>query len=446
MTKKQKLELTWIGKGERPRLEPRILIEDPELSYYAKARVSEGDIFDNRLIMGDNLLALKALEQEFAGKVKCTLIDPPYKTGSAFEHYDDVLEHSQWLSLMQPRLELLHRLLADNGSIWVTIDDNEVHYLKVLMDEIFGRKNFINNAIWQKKFAPQNDAKLMDANHDHMLVYAKNKELVKLNLLPRSAEMDARYKNPDNDSRGPWTSGDALRKEHRDYAYYEITTPSGRKVLPPPGSSWRFNKEDVPSLIADNRLWFGKDGNGVPRIKRFLTDVKDGIIPQTIWPHTDVGNTQEAKKEVIKFNSEDIFDTPKPERLIKRILEIATEEDNLVLDSFLGSGTTAAVAHKMGRRWIGIEMGEHAKTHCAPRLRKVVDGEQGGISEAVDWKGGGGLSRCGAAGRSSANYNVRRTTGRQSLGGVLMSARRITGMFWPIATGSVTAAKRLQRP
>jgi adenine-specific DNA-methyltransferase len=323
--------------------------------------------------------------------VKCIFIDPPYNTKSAFEHYDDNLEHSQWLAMMFPRLRLLRELLAEDGSIWVTIDDNEAHYLKVIMDEVFGRKNFVANVVWQKKFSPQNDAKLIDADHDHIIVYAKNKGAVKIKLLPRSSAMDARYKNPDNDPRGAWTSGDSLRKEYREYAYYEITTPSGRKVLPPAGSSWRFNKEELPRLIEENKLWFGKDGKGVPRIKRFLSEVKEGVIPQTIWKHDDVGNTQEAKKEVIKFNDKDVFETPKPERLLSRILQIATSENDLVLDSFLGSGTTAAVAHKMGRRYIGIEMGEHAVTHCVPRLRKVIEGEQGGISEAVSWQGGGGF-------------------------------------------------------
>jgi adenine-specific DNA-methyltransferase len=389
---KQKLELTWIGKEKRLRLEPRILLEEPEKSYHAKHRVSDSDIFDNRLIFGDNLLALKALEQEFSGKVKCVFIDPPYNTGSAFTHYDDGLEHSIWLGLMRDRLEIIRRLLSDDGSLWITIDDNECHYLKVLCDEIFGRANFVANVVWQKKFAPQNDAKLIDTNHDQVLVFCKNKQVLAFNLLPRTEEMNSRYKNLDNDPRGPWTSDNPLRREFREYAFYEITTPSGRKVLPPPGSSWRFNKEDVPRLIAENRLWFGKDGSGVPRIKRFLSEVKDGIIPQTIWSHEHVGNTQEAKKEVIALNKENIFDTPKPERLIKRVLEISTTSGDLVLDSFAGSGTTGAVAHKMGRRWIMVELGEHCHTHIIPRLQKVIDGEdQGGISKAVNWQGGGGF-------------------------------------------------------
>lgn len=205
--KNQKLELTWIGKDKRPKLEARILLEDAEKSYHAPTR-SEQAIFDNRLIFGDNLLALKALEQEFAGKVKCVFIDPPYNTGSAFVHYDDGLEHSIWLGLMRDRLEIIKRLLVDDGSLWITIDDNEAHYLKVLCDEVFGRGNFVSNAVWQKKYSPQNDAKWLSDNHDHILVYAKNKDIWRPNLLQRTDEAEARYKNPDNDPRGVWKATD----------------------------------------------------------------------------------------------------------------------------------------------------------------------------------------------------------------------------------------------
>jgi adenine-specific DNA-methyltransferase len=283
----------------------RLLEAVPELSYGDEQT-------ENMLIQGDNLEALKALLPFYAGRVKCIFIDPPYNTRSAFEHYDDNLEHTQWLAMMYPRLELLRELLTEDGSIWVTIDDNEAHYLKVIMDEVFGRKNFVANFIWQKKFSPQNDAKLVDPDHDHLITYAKNKEICGLNLLERTEAMNARYKNADNDPRGPWTSGDSLRGEYREYAFYEITTPSGQKVVPPPGSSWRFNKEELPRLFEENRLWFGKDGSGVPRIKRFLSEVKQGIIPQTISKHDEVGNTQEAKKEVIALNSEAIFDHSRP--------------------------------------------------------------------------------------------------------------------------------------
>lgn len=389
---KQKLELTWIGKEKRPKLEPRILLEDPEKSYHAKHRVTEGDIFDNRLIFGDNLLALKALEQEFSGKVKCVFIDPPYNTGSAFTHYDDGLEHSIWLGLMRDRLEIIRRLLSDDGSLWITIDDNECHYLKVLCDEVFGRSNFVANAVWQKKYAPQNDAKWLSDSHDHILIFAKNKNVWRPNLLARTDASNNLYKNLDNDSRGPWMSDNMSVKTYSASTDYPITTPSGRVVYPPASRCWAYSKDKLQQLIADNRIWFGSKGNGVPRIKRFLSEVQGGIVSKTIWLRDEVGDNQDAKKQVKCFNSSDVFDTPKPEQLIERILALATTNNDLVLDSFAGSGTTGAVAQKMGRRWIMIELGEHCHTHIIPRLKKVIDGEdQGGISKAVNWQGGGGF-------------------------------------------------------
>jgi adenine-specific DNA-methyltransferase len=401
---KQKLELTWIGKDKRPKLEPRILLEDPEKSYHAKHRVSENDIFDNRLIFGDNLLALKALEAEFAGKVKCVFIDPPYNTGSAFAHYDDGLEHSIWLGLMRDRLEIIRRLLSEDGSLWITIDDNECHYLKVLCDEIFGRGNFVANVVWQKKFSPQANSVWLSDSHDHVLVYAKNKEMWRPNLLPRTVDADARYGNPDNDPRGPWTSGDftiSLTGGQRGAQFartgfseniYEITTPSGRKLMPANGRCWGASPKRYQDLLADNRIWFGEKGNNVPRIKRFLSEVQGGIVCMTIWLRTEVGDNQDAKREVTKFNSDEVFSTPKPEKLIQRVLQLSTNPGDLVLDSFAGSGTTGAVAHKMGRRWIMVELGEHCHTHIIPRLKKVIDGEdKGGITEAVGWQGGGGF-------------------------------------------------------
>lgn len=384
MKKTGRLELTWVGKYDEPTIEPRILLEDKEKSY--------GDPrSENMLIHGDNLLALKALEQEYAGKVKCIYIDPPYNTGSAFEHYDDNLEHSTWLNLMKPRLEILRNLLSDDGSLWVSLDDNEQAYCKVLLDEIFGRKNFVCNAIWQKKYSPSNDAKWLSDNHDFIIIYAKNKEFWRPNLLPRTADMNSRYKNPDNDPRGPWKAGDCLVKTYSASADYPITTPSGKIINPPSGSCWRFSKEKFAELVRDNRIWFGPKGEGVPAVKRFLSEVKQGMTPLTIWTYEEVGHNQDAKKEVKQFNAEDVFATPKPERLIERVLTLGSNKGDLVLDSFLGSGTTAAVAHKMGRKYIGIELGEHCHTHCIPRLQKVIDGtDQGGISKAVGWKGGGG--------------------------------------------------------
>ncbi|WP_273791252.1 site-specific DNA-methyltransferase [Bartonella sp. CM31XJBT] len=389
---KQKLELTWIGKEKRPKLEPRILLEDLEKSYHASHQISSQDIFDNKLIFGDNLLALKALEKEYMGKVKCIYIDPPYNTGNAFEHYEDGLEHSIWLSLMRDRLELLHHLLADDGSIWISIDDDEQAYLKVMMDEIFGRQNFINNIIWQKKYAPQNDTKWLSDNHDFIMVYAKDKTIWRPQLLPRSSDMDARYKNPDNDPRGPWKSGDLSVKRVTPKDIYEIITPSGRKVMPPNGRSWAMNKKKFFELLNDNRIWFGPTGSNVPSMKRFLSEVKNGMVSMTIWLYTEVGHNQDAKREVKVFNSDNVFTTPKPERLMERIIQLATNPGDLVLDSFAGSGTTGAVAHKMGRKWIMIELGEHCHTHIIPRLKQVIDGtDQGGISKSVNWQGGGGF-------------------------------------------------------
>lgn len=385
MSNPQKLELTWIGKGNEPKLEPRILIENPQYSF--------GDPnSENMLIHGDNLLALKALEQNFAGKIKCIYIDPPYNTGNAFEHYDDGIEHSLWLNLMKPRLELLRNLLKNDGSIWISIDDDECHYLKVLCDEVFGRINFIANVIWQKKFSPQNDAKWFSDMHDHILVYAKNKDKWRPNLLPRTEGMNERYKNPDNDQRGPWSSSDLSVKTYSAAYDYPITTPSGKLINPTKGRCWRTSKENFQKLVEDNRVWFGENGDNVPRLKRFLSDVKDGLTPTTIWPYNEVGHNQEARQEAKQFVSDDAFSTPKPERLIERIVFLSSLENDIILDSFIGSGTTAAVAHKMNRKWIGIELGEHAITHCVPRFKQVVDGsDQGGISKAIDWKGGGGF-------------------------------------------------------
>lgn len=382
--KQKKLELTWIGKDQEIKLEPRILIEDPTKSYGDKNT-------ENMLIHGDNLLALKALESEFTGKIKCIYIDPPYNTGNAFEHYDDNLEHSIWLSLMKPRILLLHKLLSEEGSLWISIDDDENHYLKVMCDEIFGRNNFVNNIIWQKKHTRANDAKWFSDNHDHVLVYAKNKVEWKLNLLPRPKE-ETGYENPDNDPRGPWASQPMQVKTPSESCIYEIKGPTGRSFWPPKGRSWQFGINRYNELVKDNRIWFGKDKSNVPRIKKFLSDVKQGIVPLTIWPREEVGDNQEAKSEMKTLFIDDPFDTPKPERLIERVLYLASKKGDWVLDSFLGSGTTSAVAHKMGRKHIGIELFDHCYTHCAVRLKKVIDGDDGlELTKTLNWKGGGGF-------------------------------------------------------
>lgn len=393
-----KLELTWYGKDEPIRVEPRLLIENTELSNTAADPDTQ-----NMLIHGDNLLALKALESKFSGQVKCIYIDPPYNTGSAFEHYDDNLEHSEWLNLMRPRLEILRLLLSDSGSIWISIDDDEGHYLKVLCDEVFGRSNFVSTVIWEKKYAPQGNAQWFTDSHDFLLVYAKNKVGWTPNLLPRSESMNAKYKNPDNDLKGLWRPDNAtisLSGGQRGAQYartgyceniYELKAPNGKTYLPPQGRCWYYPEERMMQAIKEGKIFFGKDGQGAPQLKRYLSEVKQGATAMTIWKRDEVGDNQEAKREVRIFNPESVFATPKPERLVERVLTLGSAPGDLVLDSFLGSGTTAAVAQKMERRWIGVEMGNHAYTHCKVRMDKVVAGEDpGGITKAQNWQGGGG--------------------------------------------------------
>jgi adenine-specific DNA-methyltransferase len=396
--KKQKLELTWIGKENRPKLEPRILLEDPARSYHAKHRVTNKDIYDNRLIFGDNLLALKALEQEFTGKVKCVFIDPPYNTGSAFTHYDDGVEHSIWLSLMRDRLEIIRRLLSDDGSLWITIDDNEAHYLKVLCDEVFGRTNFAANCLWQKVYSERMDARGFSVSHDHVLVYCKSERFEPIQLF--KDQNSAQFGFLDENSRKYYRrrslrkEGSESRREDRPSMWYPVKAPDGTEVWPvkPDGTEgrWRWKSENI---LANVELleYVQKEGRWEIYVKQYLEE-NATRPPATFWPSDEVGHNHEAKLEVRAFNSLNVFDTPKPERLIKRVLEIATRAGDLILDSFAGSGTTGAVAQKMGRRWIMVELGEHCHTHIIPRLTKVIDGEDpGGITKSVDWKGGGGF-------------------------------------------------------
>jgi len=396
---KQKLELTWIGKEKRPKLEPRILLEDPEKSYHANHRVTASDIFDNRLIFGDNLLALKALEAEFTGRVKCVFIDPPYNTGSAFKHYDDGLEHSIWLGLMRDRLEIIRHLLSDDGSLWITIDDHESHYLKVLCDEVFGRANFVANVVWQKKYAVANDHKTIAPMHDHLLVYRKT-DCWQRNLIPRTEEKDRQYKY--EDERGVFRPDNytcSKSAEERPNLYYSIKQPNtGEEIWPSRTRVWSYSKDEHLRHVAEGFIYWGKDGLGkTPSFKRYKHLLRNqGVVPQTLWSHEYASHTDAARKEVRAVlggsSLAEDFITPKPEGLIQRVLEIATQHGDLVLDSFAGSGTTGAVAHKMGRRWIMVELGEHCHTHVIPRLRKVIDGEdKGGISESVNWQGGGGF-------------------------------------------------------
>lgn len=379
--------LRWLTREDdvraAARVPYRLLEEVPDLGYGDRST-------GNMLIQGDNLDALKALLPFYAGQVKCIYIDPPYNTGSAFEHYNDNLEHSQWLATMWPRLELLRELMSEDGSIWVNIDDDEAHYMKVMLDEIFGRKNFIVNALWQKRTSPDGRIHMGDA-HDHILVYGSSSARAKFKDLRLSDEQAAAYKNPDNDPKGPWVSTDFTAQGYRPNQMYKIITPGGVEYSPPDGRCWGNIEENYKRFLAEGRMWFGKNGKARPRIKNYLAEAS-GVKSWSWWTNKEVGHNQEAKKEVnTLFGAANTFETPKPERLIQRILDIATDPGDLVLDSFLGSGTTAAVAHKMRRRYIGIEMGGHAETHCQPRLKKVVEGEQGGISDAVTWNGGGGF-------------------------------------------------------
>ncbi len=346
----------------------------------------------NMLIQGDNLEALKALLPFYAGRVKCIYIDPPYNTQSAFEHYDDNLKHSEWLGMMAPRLQLIKDLMSSTGSLWISIDEDEHAYLRIICDEIFGRNNFITTNIWQKRYAPDARVAISDA-HEYILCYANDTQSFKMNrnLLPLTEAQTKQFKNPDNDPRGPWKADNFTAPGFRPNQMYKISLPSGRVVEPPGGRCWRVTKDGFDKATRESKMYYGPDGDGAPSIKRFLSEMP-GMVPWTWWTHSEVGHSQEAKRESQQlFGNDAAFSTPKPERLIQRILHIATNPGDLVLDSFLGSGTTAAVAHKMGRRYIGIEMGEHAVTHCVPRLRKVIEGEQGGISQAVAWQGGGGF-------------------------------------------------------
>ena len=360
----------------------------------------------NLLVQGDNLEALKALLPLYRAQVKCIFIDPPYNTKSAFEHYDDNLEHSQWLSMMLPRLQLLREFLRPEGSIWVTLDDSEAHYFKVLADEVFGRGCFIADIAWKRRDGAPNDRKIGPV-YDHVFVYsrsvgegAKTRAEEVFGLMQRTEKADSQYQQYEEpfgvDDRGPFrkvdSTGNAKGGRFVESLMYPVTNPfTGEEVFPRKGRCWVYKREDMLAMVADHRFFWGKDGKaGTPMRKLFKSEAKPGMSAPTIWD--DVGLNQHAAREIeLLFGEKASFETPKPETLMQRILQIATHPGDLILDSFLGSGTTAAVAHKMGRRWIGIEMGDHAATHCLPRLEKVIQGEQGGISAAVNWQGGGGF-------------------------------------------------------
>ena len=365
-----------------------------DLTRVAQLSYGEGGT-GNALVHGENLHVLKALKGQYAGKIRCVYIDPPYNNQEKYRHYPDVKSHEAWLNMMEERLNAIRPLLSIDGSLWISIDDNEVHYLKVATDAIFGRENFVTTIVWQQRKSREN-RKVFSNNHEYLLVYAINQRKFreKRNLLPGGSALLARYKNPDADPRGPWQSVSAnVQSGHATASqFYDLIAPNGKVHRPPEGRCWVYAKEKMHREIDGGNIWFGKNGQGVPRIKRFLSSSKVGLTPETLWLAGDVGTNDKAKKQLLKlFPDERIFETPKPEELIRRVVEIATEPGDLVLDAFLGSGTTAAVAHKLNRRYIGIECGEQAVTYCAARLRQVVDGDSTGISSEVRWNGGGGF-------------------------------------------------------
>lgn len=378
---------------------------------------------DNLIIHGDNLHALKALLPKYAGKVDVIYIDPPYNTGNEGWAYndnvnsplmkewlgkvvdgEDLERHDKWLCMMWPRLVLLRELLSETGVIYMTIDDNEMAVLAQICDEIFGKENFLTSITWQKKYSPQNDAKYYSSSHDHIFAYCKQKEKFKIGLLPRTEAANARYKNPDNDPRGPWKVSDLTRAEYRERDDYVIISPTtGKQFSPPKGNSWGRPQKTVEEMITDNRIWFGPDGNSVPQIKRFLTDVKQGITPQTLWFREDVGDNQEAKKEIKSiFNDVSAFETPKPVRLIERMIRLSSRDskNSLVLDSFAGSGTTAHAVQALNvedggnRKFILIETEDYADTITAERVRRAIKGVPNAKREDLRKGLGGSFTYC----------------------------------------------------
>jgi len=410
-----RLELTWANKDWRLLSYENGSYEWVPPSDYRVAEVrllhdgsTIGDVGDpsprardNLLIRGDALNALTALgaipefAEEFVGGVKLAYLDPPFNTQQAFLQYDDALEHSVWLTMMRDRLLQIRRLLSPVGSVWVHLDDTEMAYCRALMDDVFGRNWFVGTVVWESFYGRSNAAAISNS-HNYLLVYSPLGGAWKRvrNLQLRDDKSRSAYKNPDNDPRGLWRTGPIFASEERhDGLMYAVATPSGRVVQPPAGSHWRMTEDDFWRLVEEGRIDFGRRGDNVPGVKLYLNEVQDGLVPRTWWPHTEVGHSQEAKREIQALcPGVAPFATPKPERLLERIIHVASNAGDVVLDCFLGSGTTAAVAHKMGRRWVGIERSlDTLNTFTLPRLTAVISGEDtGGISDFVGWSGGGG--------------------------------------------------------
>ena len=383
----------WVQRDDPRANEVRLL---GEVSLVGDAAGTPGD---NLLIRGDSLDALRALvrtpeyAEVYRGKVKLVYIDPPFNTGQAFEHYDDSLEHSVWLGMMRERLVLIRELLAPDGAVWVHLDDVEMAYCKVLMDEIFGRANSVATVVWEKADSPRNSARFLSVDQDYVLIYARSAEAWVPSKLERSEAINAKYKNPDNDERGPWY-GDNLRA-NKPYSLgrYTVIGPTGNKFEAPPGKYWRISKERFDELDKDGQIYWGAKRSAFPTIKRYLSEVGD-MVPRTFWPNVETGSNRTSSNEMkALFPGVETFATPKPERLLERVIHIGSNPGDIVLDCFARSGTTAAVAHKMGRRWVTVELSESTtSTFTKPRLEKVLNGEDpGGITKSVGWNGGGGF-------------------------------------------------------
>lgn len=413
-----RLELTWTNKRLRllanrhegyewvPPHDYRVsevrLLRDAAL--VGRTHAADSRSSDNLLIRGDALNALVSLSElpefasEYVGQVRLAYIDPPFNTGQAFEDYDDNLEHSVWLTMIRDRLLQIRRLLSEDGSVWLHLDDVQMHRARCVLDEVFGASNFVANVIWQKTYTRENRTDI-SISHDNVIVYAVDKTRWKKarNLLPPSEAQRARYRNPDDDPRGDWKSTPVhakAEKGRRKEQFFTVKLPSGRKVDPPPGRCWLFTRERYEEVVADDRIWFGEEGDSMPALKKFWSEVQPGLVPTSIWPYGEMGTTGTAKGEILAlFPSLTPFSTPKPEALIERILHIASNPGDVVLDCFLGSGTTAAVAHKMGRRWIGVEwLEDTVRDFALPRLRQVVEGDDpGGVTDLAGWRGGGGF-------------------------------------------------------
>ncbi|MXX10722.1 MAG: site-specific DNA-methyltransferase [Nitrospira sp. SB0677_bin_15] len=400
----------------------RTLETDAKKSLPLKSNKSSLD--DSLIIHGDNLHALKALMPRYAGKVKCIYIDPPYNTGNEGWIYndnvnspmmqewlkdkspvdgEDLERHDKWLCMMWPRLHLLRELLAEDGVIFISIDDNEQHHLRMVMDEIFGEENFVASIIWEKVYSPKSSAKYFSENHDFIVAYARNKEEFRLGLLPRTEEADSRYANPDNDHRGPWKSSDLSARNPYSKGTYSIKCPGGRVIKePPPGNFWRYSEEKFLELDRDNRIWWGEDRNQVPAIKRFLSEVKQGLVPETIWTYKEVGHTQDAKKTLLQIFLEDFpdFTTTKPVELLTRIIRLSTDKDAIILDSFAGSGTTAHAVLALNkedggnRKFILVECEDYADEITAERVRRVIKGVPKAKDETLKNGLGGSFTYC----------------------------------------------------